>query len=223
MIKNMSDLPIDPLSKTIEETAKIAEKFLGKLVNPSLDEGGGILSDNVKFWRFKNQINLVIKAKKFLEDKGIEPSKVLPKTLYPILEHGSLEEDENIKNKWSAMLANAADGTSEVNVRPGYPEILKQLSPLEVKVLDTFFDQIQNKTQEEKNKTGIVKEKVLLYAEILSEEYDILVDNLFRLGLCRTPSSQGGATIGKYPMVLRTYDLIELTPLGYDFIRSCRY
>jgi hypothetical protein len=51
----MNDLiPKDPTSKAMEEAAKIAEKFLGKLVGPALEESGGILSDNVKYWRFKN-------------------------------------------------------------------------------------------------------------------------------------------------------------------------
>lgn len=218
-----NQLPMDSANKAIEEAAKIAEKFLGKLVNSALEEGGGILSDTVKFWRFKNQINLAIKAKDFLASKGIEPTKVLPKTLLPILEKGSLEEDEDMKNKWASMLANASDATSSINVRPGYPEILGQLSPLEVKILDTFYDQLKDKPKEEQAKTGIMKEKVLTYARISSEEYDILVENLFRLGLCRTPSSKGGVTIGDYPMVLRTYDFIELTPLGIDFIKSCRY
>ncbi len=220
----MSNLtPQDPITTAIKESAKIAEKFLGQLVNPALEEGGGMLSDTVKFWRFKNQINLVLKAKTFLENKGIVPHKVLPKTLLPIIENGSLEEDENMKDRWSAMLANAADPNSNSIIRPGYPDILKQLSPLEIKILDTFYDQVKDKPKDEQDKTGIIKEKVITFAHISSDEYDILVGNLFRLGLCQTPSSKGGATIGNYPLALRTYDFIELTPMGIDFIKACRY
>lgn len=220
----MNDLtPINPIDKAIKEAAKIAEKFLGKLVGPGLEEGGGILKDTVKFWRFKNRINIILKAKYFLEKKGIEPTKVLLKTLLPIIESGSLEEDEEMKNRWSSMLAHAADATSEVKVRPAYPEILKQLSPLEVKILDTFYDQVKQKSKEEQDKTGIIKEKVLKYAGISSDEYDVLAENLFRLGLCRTPSTKGGVSVSNYPMVLRTYDFIELTPMGIDFIKACKY
>ncbi|MES2223442.1 MAG: Abi-alpha family protein [Patescibacteria group bacterium] len=220
----MSDLtPQDPITTAIKESAKIAEKFLGQLVNPALEEGGGMLSDTVKFWRFKNQINLVLKAKSFLENKGITPNKVLPKTLLPIIENGSLEEDEGMKDRWSAMLANAADPNSNSIIRPGYPDILKQLSPLEIKILDTFYDQVKDKPKDEQDKTGIIKEKVIKFAGVSGDEYDILVGNLFRLGLCQTPSSKGGTTIGNYPLVLRTYDFIELTPMGIDFIKACRY
>lgn len=215
-------LPDDPASKVLKEAAKMAKDFLDKLVTPALEEGGGILSDNVKFWRFKNQINIALKAKSFLESKGINPGKVLPKTLLPILESGSLEENEDMKNRWAAMLANAADPTTQIKIRPSYPEILKQLSPLEAKLMDNFYESIKDGAKEDIENQGIMKEKVLKVFEISSDEYDIIAENLFRLGLCQTPSSKGGVSIGDYPIVLRTYDFIKLTPLGIDFIKACK-
>lgn len=209
--------------KIVEESAEIARHFLGKLLDPAAEEGGGILSDTVKFWRFKNKIKLTLKAKDFLESKGINPRKVLPKTLYPILENGSLEEDEDMQTRWSAMLAHAADPTSLTKVRPSYPEILKQLSPLEAHLLDGFYESVKHKPENEQKISGIVKEKVLRIFGISSKEYEILVENLFRLGLCQTPSSEGGMTIGGHPIVIRTYDFIKITPLGEDFIKSCKY
>jgi len=80
----MSDLPVptDPMSsaieKGIEEAAKAAKDYLDKLVVPGLEQGGGIIGDTVAYWRFKNKVNLVLKAKAFLEAKGIEPKRLLP-------------------------------------------------------------------------------------------------------------------------------------------------
>ena len=218
-----SILPTDPLNKSIEEAAKIAENFLEKLVSPSLEEGGGMLGDIVKYWRFKNKINLTLKTKDFLEKKGIIPAKVPLKTLVPIIENGSLEEDDEMRDKWSAMLAHAADPTSKIKIRPGYPEILKQMSSLEVKLLDGYYESTKYKPLQEQKDSGIVKEKVLSIFGLSSEEYNIIVENLFRLGLCQTPSSEGGVSIGSHPMVLRTYDFIKVTPLGIDFIIACKY
>ncbi len=215
----MSDTSV----KIVGEAADIAKHFLGKLLDPATEEGGGILSDTVKFWRFKNKVNLTLKVKEFLEAKGINPRKVLPKTLYPILENGSLEEDDDMQTRWSAMLAHAADPTSPVKVRPSFPEILKQLSPLEVHLLDKFYESVKDKPKDEQKISSIEKAKALKLFGVSSEEYEILVENLFRLGLCQTPSSEGGVTIGEYPVVIRTYDFIKLTPLGEDFIKSCKY
>ena len=81
-----NDKSIELAKEAIKQSFEAAKEFVGKLVNPALTEGGGIIQDTIKFWRFKNQINIALKAKQFLEEKGIEPVKVLPKTLVSILE-----------------------------------------------------------------------------------------------------------------------------------------
>jgi len=220
----MNDIvPIDPVSTAIKEATQAAKEFLGELISPALKEGGGVLQDTIKYWRFQNQVNLVLKAKKFLQEKGINPRQVLPKTLLPIIEGGSLEENEEMRDKWSAMLAHAADPTSDVIVRPSYPEILKQLSPLEAKILDNFYESIKEKSIEERGKVGIDGAKVQKVFKISKDEYDVLIGNLLRLGLIRMPSSEGGVSIGSAPIALHTYDFTYLTPLGIDFIRACKY
>lgn len=226
----MNDLtPQDPnpmnraIDKTIEESIKAAKEFLDDLVGPSIKGIGGILGDQVNYWRLKHTVNLVEKTKSFLEKKKIKPTRVPLKTLFPIVENGSLEEEEDMRSKWSAMLANAADPSSEVEVRPSYPQILKELSPLEVKILDDIYEFTKDIAKEKRKSTGIIKEKVIQAFNISSQEYDIIADNLFRLNLCQPPTTEGGATIGKYPIALRTYEFIQLTTLGTDFVKACKY
>lgn len=67
------------------------------------------------------------------------------------------------------------------------------------------------------------KEKICQAMNVSSEKFDILIGNLFRLNLLQPPASHGGVSIGNYPIVLRTYDLIQLTPLGCDFVIHCRF
>ena len=108
------DLPVlkDPtttaVEKGIEQAADIAKHYLDKLVAGGLEEDGGIIKDAHAYWRFKQKVNLVLKSKQFLEDKGIEPRRVLPKVVAPILDAGSLELDEDMHDRWAALLANAA-------------------------------------------------------------------------------------------------------------------
>lgn len=123
----MSDMPApaDPVStaieKGIEEAAKAAKEYLDRLVAPGLEQGGGMIGDTVAYWRFKNKINLVLKAKAFLEAKGIEPQRVLPKVVAPLLEAGSLEGDDEMKARWAALLASAASDPGKVP--PAFPRI----------------------------------------------------------------------------------------------------
>lgn len=218
-----NDDNIKLMEKVVEQSLVAAKEFIGKLLNPALEEGGGIIRDNIHLWRFKNQIKIILKAKKFLEGKGIEPSKVLPKTIVSILDNGSLEEDDNMQNKWAALLANVADVNQRYSFGTSFSEILKELSPLEVKILDTMFDEAYNNTNPNKVEILFDKEKICQNFNIDEIQFEIIADNLFRLNLCQPPASFGGVKIGDYPVQLRTYKLIGFTQLGYEFVKSCRF
>ncbi|OJW82200.1 MAG: hypothetical protein BGO69_16530 [Bacteroidetes bacterium 46-16] len=56
-------------SSTIEKGLELAKDFLGKLISPTIEEIGLLISDNVKLYRFKNQVNILLKAKKIVERK----------------------------------------------------------------------------------------------------------------------------------------------------------
>lgn len=217
------DKTIELAKEAIKQSFEIATEFVGKLVNPAFEEGGGIIQDTIKFWRFKNQINIILKAKKFLEEKKIEPIKVLPKTLVSILENGSLEEGDTIQDKWAALLANAADPGKRYSVKPSFAEILKELSPLEVVLLDKMFDEVNQNKNPNKVEIFFDKEKICQTFQVQKEQFDVIADNLFRLNLCQPPASFGGVKIGEYPVQLRTYKVIGFMQLGYEFVGVCRF
>jgi len=121
-----------------------ASKFLEKIVNPPLKELGGLLADKVKFWRFKNQINTIIKAEDFIIQKGIQPKKIRLKTLFQLLEYSSWEEDPDMQTKWASLLANAVNPEYSHYINSSYLEILNQISPLEAKVLYLMFQECED-------------------------------------------------------------------------------
>jgi len=217
---------IDLQGKMVEETFKIAKDFIGKLVNPALEEGGGLIKDNIAYWRFKNQINLIIKVKKFLEEKGISPRKVLPKTLISILENGSLEEDNYMQNKWASLLANSSNPNYSEEIKPSYTEILKELSSIEVKLLDKMFEEFNKKPTENEYEIEFNKDVVCKKLNISENEYDVLADNLIRLNLCQPAPLRGlslGSVSTNQPAIIRSKKISYLTPLGYNFIKACRF
>lgn len=204
------------IEKGIEEAADVAKHYLDKLVAPGLEESGGLIKDTVAFWRFKNKVNLVLKAKAFLEDKGIDPRRVLPKTVAPILEGGSLESEDGMRVRWAAMLANAAD-PSRHEVHPSFPHMLAELTPLEVRILDHAFKNGDNS----KGVFPLDRDAVASEFEVHSEELQVLIDNLGRLNLFTRPLgiipslSRGQIDDGSYR------GPVYLTSLGYDFIQAC--
>lgn len=207
----------------VKQLAEKASHFLGKLVEQPLEELGGLLTDQVKLWRFKNQVNIILKAEKYLKDKNIEPRKIPLKTLVPLLEQSSWEENPDMQNRWASLLASSADPNYNSHIHSSYVEILKQLSPIEAKLLDIMYSEYKKSSEETKNALKFAKEKICPILKMQSEQFDVMVANLYRLNLLQPPASYGGVSIGKYPIVLRTFDVVQLTALACDFITYCKY
>ena len=170
----------------IEVTKEEVDSFFDKIIPKFVKEGGGIITDNVRFWRWKNQIKIVKRAKEIIDENNFDKQLVPLKVLVPLLESSSLEEDSSIQSMWSNLLANAVAGTTQVT--PNFIEILKELSPIEALLLNKIFD--EEKTQNAENKTlQFSKQKICETWRLPSTEVDIMIQNLYRLGLCREPES----------------------------------
>jgi hypothetical protein len=201
-----------------------ARRFLRKIVDPPLEELGGLLADQVRLFRFKKQVEILEKAQKILLDKGINPRKVSLKTLVPILEEGSLEEDESMSDRWASLLATAADPSSTISVQPSFPEVLKELSPKEALILDKIFDLVisQHLPRNRWASDGATGASVKQVLRLSNEEFEIAVDNLYRLKLCSAPSVILDFTepSGRR-FQLQTKEIICLTDFGFAFVSAC--
>ncbi|MFY0598523.1 MAG: DUF4393 domain-containing protein [Cyclobacteriaceae bacterium] len=231
-------------SSTIEKGLEVARGFLRTLIKPSIEELGLLISDQVKYIRFKNQVKILLKAKKVVEKRQLTVKSIPVKILVPLLENASLEENEALQEKWSFMLANMVD--SRLNFQNNiFPHILSQLSSQE-------FEELQELSTKEKNRKASLKKytkedssgrKTLgqATAEKLTftlnlEEFEI--ENIQRLGLIRSippkidiePFSLnpikgvGGLNRKKLNVEYRTFDNQEyrITELGERFLEVCR-
>ena len=144
----MSNNEINIKSTTIEKGLELAKDFLGKLISPTLEEIGLLLSDNIKFIRYKNQIKILLKAKEYVEKKNIKIKEIPIKILVPLLENASLEDDEDLQDKWAKMLTNMVN--SEYNLQNQiFPYLLSQISIEEFEELKRLslkeIDNLKNK------------------------------------------------------------------------------
>jgi hypothetical protein len=110
----MSNNETNIKSTTIEKGLELAKEFLGKLISPTVEELGLLVSENVKFLRFKNQVRILLKARDYVEKKKIKVKEVPIKILVPLLDKASLDDNEELQDKWSNMLINMVDSTQNL-------------------------------------------------------------------------------------------------------------
>jgi hypothetical protein len=161
----------------IAGAVQTAKEFLLKLLGPATEEVGFLLQDKVRFYRFKNQLRVLKKAETMLLKSGYKPQAVPLRVLVPILEAAASEDDDNLSDKWAALLANSSIDDGEDSSHPSFPRILSDITPGEAR----FLDHLVKKGRElDWYKFRDELAKILNVSEGVINFYH---GNLFRLGL----------------------------------------
>lgn len=124
------------LAKGVEAGIKTADSLLLKLLGPAADEIGQILQDKVRAYRAKNLTNVLHKTQDKILTSGQSVSAVPTKLLLPLIEGASLEDDDDLSEKWAGLLASAAAIDSQRSFHPSFPKILSEMTALEAILLD---------------------------------------------------------------------------------------
>lgn len=179
-----------------------AELFLKKLLGPAIVQTGELIADQIRYRRFRNQVIIFTKAKELLESKSIEPKHINLKTLSPLLEYSSLEEDEKIQIIWSNVIANISSYETEQSLNLKCIDILKEITPDEIIILDFFFEKfkVDEKITLEKWKNhSWFKDRDSVYPDnsifapwdfketlgMTQEQLDLYIDRLLSFGIIR--------------------------------------
>jgi hypothetical protein len=179
-----------------------AEDFLKALLGEAVKETGGMIADQIRFRRFRNQIIIFSKAKELVAISGISPKQINLKTLCPLIEYSSLEEEEPIQNIWANLIANISTQNTEQFLDLKCIAILKEITPNEVLLLNHCFEIF--KVEEEKTlerwkqqKSFVDRKSVFTdnaifatwdYKEILNmdqDQLDLYTDRLISFGLMK--------------------------------------
>ncbi len=95
------------------------------------------------------------RTQKMLADAGIIPEEPRLPVLIPILQHASLEDNDTLRTKWAALLANAVDPNRREELRVAYTDILRQLSPEDVLFLDHLYDHVFSEAARRYGESGV--------------------------------------------------------------------
>jgi hypothetical protein len=208
------------LGASFEHALRLVRQPVEKLFGPAWNEVGGALGDRVRHWRDMRRLELAMRAVERLRVKGVDPKTVDPSILFPLLDAGSVATDPSLQEKWVALLATAADPTSEIAMSPAFAEILKQLTPIEAQIIDWMSSNGEPSAHEPTESFVVcVSELSQIQERFGLSRYnaEVIASNLFRLGLIESGFQ---ATGGIAPS--RSYGRVSLTPIAILFVAACR-
>lgn len=186
----MSENPVsDAIRSTgipalLDTTRVFAEKIFG----PAAEEAGELLRDHIRGFRFRNQAAIIERARQFAESSGRDVGRVPIRTLAPLLDAAGFEDEPSIQELWAALLASASTDAVPGATRPAFVEVLKQVSPTEVAILERYFVRygIPRAPTHSVSRRQVVGE---LSERFGRPEVDVGTSNLLRLGLITAESS----------------------------------
>lgn len=213
--------------RSIEFSAKLGG-FFSRVFKEPIQEVTGMITDKLRFVRWKRLLNMSDEVGKILESRGVtETRAVPPKLALPIFEEGSIEEDENLQYMWSHLLANAMDPKFNGELRYGFVDIIKNITGIEATILNNFYEILKKggHIQDITKITNYIlkKEQIMQIVNIDEPTYHVNIYNLMRMQ-CIGPAIMKAASIsvGSEPMTIyKGTDAVVLTPLGVKFVEAC--
>ncbi|QNH62212.1 Abi-alpha family protein [Hymenobacter sediminicola] len=192
-----------------------------KVLGPAVEEMGGMVADYVRIHRLGKQIKAFTRSQQMLTDAGLTPSPIAMKTLWPLMEGISIEDNDSLSEKWAALLANAASPNGSEVVEPSFADVLKQLTPTQALILDHLYEQVDGRLmQQERGWYYTFKvDKVRRVIELPFTDFERCMDNLIRLRLCTRIIPARNNSLFKPPAGFPT---TEPTMFGYAFVQACK-
>jgi hypothetical protein len=227
----------EEIAKAIQESAKLGTKgletadkagsFLAKIFKEPIDEIAGIVTDRLRFIRWKRTVQMADEVNKILEEKKITNTRAVPpKIALPILEEASLEDDQNLQFLWNHLLANAMNPHFNDEIRYGFIDMIKNITGIEALMLSEFYKILEREKRitplSEIQQYSLQKEQLIDGLKMSPDQYAISAHNLMRMQLLSPAVLKGGAKLGTEPLtIFKGIDAVTLTPLGVKFVEAC--
>lgn len=161
------EVKVDVTSAVGEKVVDKVFGFVSTLIKPSVKQSGLLIKDRVTLYRFEKQIKILEKARQICEKHNVSTKVIKLKLLCPLLDFAGIEDDEELENRWSNLLANMVDSNQNIDNHV-FPYILSQISLEE-------FNEIQSSFLKKINRQNLIKaEYDELYTVIKFSEKDIL-------------------------------------------------
>ena len=219
---------IELAKEALKQLFAPVQDLMQRLLGPAATEVGLSFGDSARVWRFKRAIRLFEEVKKMAEAAHIEVKPVAPNLIFPILDAASLADDD-LQKSWAALLTNAATTNFMTEVLPSFPDILRQLTPAEVRFLDMVeyevgHDEALRREQFKKGMPRLQGEPYVscpLRKDTLASVSRVMLGNLQRLGLLSPYRERDFDDDGSHN-IFEPANYMYLSQFGKAFVRACR-
>lgn len=214
-VKKAIEASIEPIIKPISQTA-------GEIARDVLL----VFGNKIRLWAMGNYVNVCEESSAMLRQRGYTDMSTLraisEKFGLMYLQSAPAEDDPSLQSLWAKLLANALDPSFDEELRTAYMSIIKELSPLDVRILieirkDYGFNLPNNvKAYKQLNMDSRLNAS---FGEAL-----VSIDNLLRLCLIKTTSEvlvPAGAFFGSGEESVLQQTAPVLSALGEAFVRAC--
>ena len=220
---------IQEAAKAVSKSLEISEKFGGFLRN-ILGEGfenlGGMFADWTQFYRLQNSIKLRDKVNEIFKSRELEggTTPLLPKHVIPILQYASLEDDDDIRDMWAGLIANAADPNVAFQIKRFFITILSEIDPLDAQILKDLDDDSLSDKYSYATDAKLNSEEIAKRIDRSIEEVWLSLSSLSRQGLIIDSFESNLESLDRGYMGFRVKNPnsnIRLSHLGKELLNGC--
>ena len=207
--------------------SNLGKGLLERALGPVADEFG---QDMLERYRARNRNASTNRAAEMVDECGRDAHTVPLRTLLPLLDGASREDDPAMQERWAALLANAVIAGDDDGLPPVFASILTNLTPSAARGLELLgTPRIQPVALMTplRPTCGMTPEQfaALLYPEQDQALYraNAVVGVLVREALVsQTPVLEQSAMISDLGANLRVNGVdLQVTSLGFQFLRAC--
>ncbi|MBK9947175.1 MAG: DUF4393 domain-containing protein [Nitrospira sp.] len=226
------------------EAAEKLGQFFSNVFGEPIKTSVGMLQDKLGVIRWERQLRLADRVKEILDQRRKEGNRVSvpPRMALPIIEAASIESDDFLQDLWANLLASAMNSVTAPKVRSAFVDIIKQLEPIDVKLLEFCYKKYREKRAahiarygeeswyKEKDPTyfEVAKGDITQSLTISGDDYLNAVDNLIRVRLLASyvddnsvETEVDGAQESYEVSLYYGYESLCITALGLTFVKTC--
>jgi hypothetical protein len=218
----------------VAHASKDVVSDIGKrLLGPFADRAGDKLADHFFKKHSDNATATLVSAAEMLSSAALEIQPVPGRILIPLLQAASLEDDEMLRQKWAALLANAASSTDANKILPAFSEILRQLTPVQAQILDWLFEKASDGGIGFLVWPDVARAEIETHFHLSHDDYALFVSDMDRLQVLegrrdtKVPAHLSMSTEQMQALIIgrwdsrEKYNFVTLTTLGLRFMFAC--